>query len=83
LNAGRARLRPVLMTSIAMIAGMVPMAISQEAQASLARAVIGGLLLSTPTVLFVLPLIFSIVQGNASRISASIHPDDFLAERPE
>lgn len=83
LHAGRARLRPVLMTSIAMIAGMVPMAISQEAQASLARAVIGGLLLSTPTVLLVLPLIFSIVQGNARCVSASIHPDDILAERPE
>ncbi|HEY9869660.1 MAG TPA: efflux RND transporter permease subunit, partial [Candidatus Obscuribacterales bacterium] len=81
LNAGRARLRPVLMTSIAMIAGMVPMAISQEAQASLARAVIGGLLLSTPTVLLVLPLIFSIVQRNASRVTASIHPDDIPAER--
>jgi multidrug efflux pump subunit AcrB len=76
MNAGRARLRPVIMTSIAMIAGMIPMAISKEAQASLARAVIGGLAMSTPTVLLVLPLIFSIVQHNTKRVSASIHPDD-------
>jgi len=76
VNAGRARLRPVIMTSIAMIAGMIPMAISKEAQASLARAVIGGLAMSTPTVLLVLPLIFSIVQHYAKRTPASIHPDD-------
>lgn len=76
VNAGRSRLRPVIMTSIAMIAGMIPMAISKEAQASLARAVIGGLALSTPTVLLVLPLIFALVQHNVKRATASIHPDD-------
>lgn len=82
INAGRARLRPVIMTSIAMIAGMIPMAISKEAQASLARAVIGGLALSTPTVLLVLPLIFSLVQNKANRTTASIHPEDTDTETP-
>ncbi|MBY0550403.1 MAG: efflux RND transporter permease subunit [Candidatus Obscuribacterales bacterium] len=76
MSAGRERLRPVLMTSIAMISGMVPMAISAEAQASLARAVIGGLLVSTPCVLLIMPLIFSIARARSSRTSASIHPED-------
>ncbi len=74
--AGRERLRPVLMTSIAMISGMVPMAISAEAQASLARAVIGGLLVSTPCVLLIMPIVFSIARRKTGRTSASIHPDD-------
>ena len=74
--AGRERLRPVLMTSIAMISGMVPMAISAEAQASLARAVIGGLLVSTPCVLLIMPLVFSIARNKSGRTSPSIHPDD-------
>lgn len=76
LFAGRERLRPVLMTSIAMTAGMVPMALSADAQASLARAVIGGLLMSTPSVLLMLPAIFSLVQGKANLAGPSIHPDD-------
>lgn len=76
LTAGRERLRPVMMTSIAMVAGMIPMALSADAEASLARAVIGGLLVSTPTVLLILPLMFSMVRQNAPRQSASIHPED-------
>ncbi len=74
--AGRERLRPVLMTSIAMISGMVPMALSAEAEASLARAVIGGLLVSTPCVLLIMPLIFSIARSKTGRSLASIHPED-------
>lgn len=80
ITAGRERLRPVLMTSIAMISGMVPMAISEEAQASLARAVIGGLLVSTPCVLLIMPLVFSIARRKTGRKSASIHPDDLKAD---
>lgn len=78
IEAGRERLRPVLMTSIAMIAGMVPMAMSAGAQASLARAVIGGLLMSTPTVLIILPVVFSMMQEKAKRTSASLHPEDVV-----
>ncbi len=83
MEAGRERLRPVLMTSLAMIAGMIPMATTAGAQASLGRAVIGGLLLSTPTVLLILPLIFSVVQQSAERTSGSIHPDDTLGVNNE
>jgi multidrug efflux pump subunit AcrB len=74
-----ARIRPVLMTSIAMIAGMIPMALGMgeggDRTAPLGRAVIGGLLFSTPSVLLVLPLIYSIVQRKASRKGASVLPD--------
>ncbi|HWX42737.1 MAG TPA: efflux RND transporter permease subunit, partial [Blastocatellia bacterium] len=76
----RSRLRPILMTSMAMIAGMVPMALALgeggEQTAPLGRAVIGGLVASTVAVLTVLPLVFAMVQRRAGRGSVSIHPDD-------
>ena len=72
------------MTSIAMIAGMCPMALAfgegGEQTAPLGRAVIGGLAASTIAVLAVLPLIFAMVQRNASRASASLHPKDDVSE---
>jgi multidrug efflux pump subunit AcrB len=74
------RLRPILMTSCAMTAGMVPMALGWseggEQTAPLARAVIGGLVAATIATLIVLPTVFSLVQGWASRESASLDPDD-------
>jgi multidrug efflux pump subunit AcrB len=74
------RLRPIIMTSVAMIAGMLPMAIGHgeggEQVAPLGRAVIGGLLFSTLAVLFILPLIFSWVQGKATIQSVSLDPTD-------
>jgi multidrug efflux pump subunit AcrB len=78
--AAAERLRPVLMTSLAMVAGMLPMALaigrgSQET-APLGRAVIGGLLAATVTTLFVLPTVFGIVQRRASLASPSLDPDD-------
>jgi len=80
------RLRPILMTSIAMIAGMLPMALALgeggEQTAPLGRAVIGGLIASTVAVLMIVPLVFTIVQRGASRESVSQHPDDVLAEEP-
>jgi multidrug efflux pump subunit AcrB len=67
LNAGFVRLRPVLMTALAMIIGMVPMALGLgdggEQNAPLGRAVIGGLLLATVATLFFVPVFFSIVHG--------------------
>ena len=63
--AGRTRIRPVLMTAAAMIAGMVPMAIGgpgEEQNAALARAVIGGLLFATPTTLLVVPYLFAMLR---------------------
>jgi multidrug efflux pump subunit AcrB len=80
VEGARSRLRPILMTSLAMIAGMVPMALGLgeggDQTAPLGRAVIGGLLASTVTTLVVLPAIFALVQGRAHRRSASLHPDD-------
>jgi len=70
------RMRPILMTSIAMIAGMIPMALAAEVTAPLGRAVIGGLLAATITNLTVLPFAFSIVQRRAATTSPSLNPDD-------
>jgi multidrug efflux pump subunit AcrB len=70
------RMRPILMTSAAMIAGMIPMALAAEVTAPLGRAVIGGLFAATIVNLTVLPFVFSIVQGRADRSSASLNPDD-------
>jgi len=74
------RLRPIIMTSIAMIAGMLPMAIGHGeggGQVSpLGRAVIGGLLFSTAAVLTMLPLIFSWIQGKMTTQSVSLDPTD-------
>jgi len=67
LNAGFVRLRPVLMTALAMMIGMVPMALGMgdggEQNAPLGRAVIGGLLLATVATLFFVPAFFSLVHG--------------------
>jgi len=80
IHAAQTRMRPILMTSMAMIAGMIPMAIgfgegSQQA-APLGRAVIGGLLFATATTLLILPLLFSIVQEHAAVRSSSLDPED-------
>jgi multidrug efflux pump subunit AcrB len=76
IHAAQSRMRPILMTSIAMVAGMVPMAVSAGQSASLGRAVIGGLTMSTLSVLTLLPLVFMIIQNSASVRSPSLHPDD-------
>jgi multidrug efflux pump subunit AcrB len=71
LNAGFVRLRPVLMTAMAMIIGMVPMALGLgdggEQNAPLGRAVIGGLLLATVATLFFVPAFFSFIHGRIER----------------
>ena len=80
IGAAVTRLRPILMTSVAMMAGMVPMAMAfgegGEQTAPLGRAVIGGLAASTVAVLFVLPFVFAVAQRRAARQSSSRHPDD-------
>jgi multidrug efflux pump subunit AcrB len=67
LNAGFVRLRPVIMTALAMIIGMTPMSLGLgdggEQNAPLGRAVIGGLLLATVATLFFVPVFFSVVHG--------------------
>ncbi|NLU94237.1 efflux RND transporter permease subunit [Chitinophaga sp. Ak27] len=78
------RLRPILMTSIAMVAGMIPMASglgeAGDQTAPLGRAVIGGLIASTMASLFILPLIFSWVQQKTSVKSVSLDPEDENSE---
>jgi multidrug efflux pump subunit AcrB len=80
VEGARHRLRPILMTSCAMIAGMVPMALAlgegSEQTAPLARAVIGGLLAATVTTLLIVPSLFAVVQGRARVRSVSLDPDD-------
>jgi multidrug efflux pump subunit AcrB len=70
LQAGFTRLRPVLMTALAMIIGMVPMALGLgdggEQNAPLGRAVIGGLIFATVATLFFVPTVFSIIHGRGS-----------------
>ncbi len=79
-DAAAERLRPVLMTSLSMIAGMIPMALAigegAEETAPLGRAVIGGLAAATLATLFLLPTIFGIIQRNASTESGSLDPED-------
>src|SRR5207253_1171262 len=80
IHGARTRMRPILMTSMAMIAGMVPMVLGigegSQQTAPLGRAVIGGLLFATAATLLVVPLVFSLVQERASVKSPSLDPDD-------
>ena len=80
VEGASSRLRPILMTSSAMIAGMVPMATGLgeggDQTAPLGRAVIGGLLGATTATLVVLPAIFATLQRDSTRRTASINPDD-------
>ena len=78
LAAGFTRFRPVLMTALAMIIGMVPMALGfgegGEQNAPLGRAVIGGLLLATVATLFFVPAFFAVLHGRrAARAAAAGH----------
>ncbi|MBS1627900.1 MAG: efflux RND transporter permease subunit [Bacteroidetes bacterium] len=74
------RLRPILMTSLAMIAGMIPMASgigeSGDQSAPLGRAVIGGLIASTFAALFIVPLVYGWIQQKKSFHSISLLPED-------
>ena len=68
IEAGRIRFRPIIMTALAMILGMLPMALSlgsgSEQNAPLGRAVIGGLFVATVSTLFVVPAVYSIFSRN-------------------
>ncbi len=80
VHGAHSRLRPVLMTAIAMIVGMIPMALglseSGQQSAPLARAVIGGLLGSTITTLLIMPVIYAIVHHEKPTHTASLDPID-------
>ncbi|MFA7307891.1 MAG: efflux RND transporter permease subunit [Hyphomicrobium sp.] len=78
LESGYVRIRPVLMTALAMIIGMAPMALGLgeggEQNAPLGRAVIGGLIFATAATLFVVPIVFSLMH----RRKAAAKPTDFI-----
>ncbi len=84
VEGAASRLRPILMTSFAMVAGMIPMALGLgeggEQTAPLGRAVIGGLIAATIATLLVLPAIFSVIQPDSARKTASIHPEELPRE---
>lgn len=79
-QAASVRMRPIIMTTVAMVAGMLPMAIGHgeggDQVSPLGRAVIGGLIFSTFAVLIILPLLFAWVQGKATTQSVSLDPED-------
>ena len=79
VEGARTRLRPILMTSFAMIAGMAPLALGLgeggDQTAPLGRAVVGGLAMATFATLFVLPSVFAILTSKKVR-SASLDPED-------
>jgi hydrophobic/amphiphilic exporter-1 (mainly G- bacteria), HAE1 family len=70
LSAGRIRLRPIIMTTVAMIFGMIPLALAigegAEQRAPMARAVIGGLITSTLLTLFVVPVVYTLLDDAVS-----------------
>jgi len=80
ITAAKGRLRPIVMTGCAMIAGMIPMSLGveqgSEQNAPLGRAVIGGMALATFATLLVLPAVFTLLLSRASNQSPSLDPDD-------
>jgi multidrug efflux pump subunit AcrB len=82
LDAGRTRLRPVLMTALAMVIGMLPMSLGLgeggEQNAPLGRAVIGGLVLATAATLFVVPVLYSLIRTEPP--TSHLLDQRFLAE---
>jgi multidrug efflux pump subunit AcrB len=84
VESARGRLRPILMTSLAMVAGMIPTALALgeggEQSAPLGRAVIGGLVASTLATLVFLPAVYVVVGRKGRARSASLDPDDPMNE---
>ena len=79
VEGGQGRLRAILMTASAMIAGMIPLAVGTGERAEIAplgRAVIGGLFMATIATLVVLPSFYTLVQARARTRSPTLHPDD-------
>jgi multidrug efflux pump subunit AcrB len=87
VEGAQSRLRPILMTTSAMVLGMLPLALGAAQTAPLGRAVIGGLIGGTLATLFVLPISFALVQSRSRRGSPSLDPYDsassFYASGPQ
>ena len=84
-EAATLRLRPILMTALAMVVGMIPMASgigeAGDQSSPLGRAVIGGLVASTFAALFILPLVFAWAQGKTGTKSVSLEANDEESSR--
>jgi len=76
IEGAQSRLRPILMTTSAMVLGMLPLALGAAQTAPLGRAVIGGLIGGTVATLLILPASFALVQSRARRTSPSLDPYD-------
>jgi multidrug efflux pump subunit AcrB len=74
MEAGATRFRPVLMTALAMMIGMAPMAIEPGQNSPLGRAVIGGLLFATFATLLFVPALFTIAHGRKSSQAEAAQP---------
>jgi HAE1 family hydrophobic/amphiphilic exporter-1 len=90
LSAARIRLRPIIMTTVAMIFGMVPLAMAlgegAEQRAPMGRAVIGGLITSTVLTLFVVPVVYTMLDdfvGLFRKKGAAVQAHPPVARRPE
>lgn len=87
MTAGQVRLRPIMMTTMAMIFGMLPMAIGlsdgAELQTSMGRAVIGGVITSTLLTLVVVPVVYSYLDSWGRRIAARISRKKSIAAAPQ
>jgi multidrug efflux pump subunit AcrB len=79
-QAGRTRLRPVVMTAVAMLVGMIPMAMGLgeggEQNAPLGRAVIGGLIFATAATLFIVPVVYSMLRTQTPQVFDQIEAND-------
>lgn len=84
LVAAKSRFRPILMTAMAMLAGMLPIALGMgeggEQVAPLGQAVMGGLISSTATILLIVPLIFGLIMKKAAQTEPSLDPDDVASK---
>jgi HAE1 family hydrophobic/amphiphilic exporter-1 len=84
VEAGRARLRPILMTTFALIAGMIPVALGQgegaDFRAPLGRAIIGGVITSTVLTLLVIPTFYDILSGMRDRLGRMLGRGDAAAK---
>jgi multidrug efflux pump subunit AcrB len=82
MEAGATRFRPVLMTALAMVVGMLPMAIEAGQNQPLGRAVIGGLLFATVATLMFVPTVFAIVHRNDAKRAAETSPSENASPSP-
>ena len=87
IEAGRARLRPILMTTLALIAGMIPVALGHgegaDFRAPLGRAIIGGVITSTLLTLLVIPTFYDILAGTRDRVRRLFGRDGPRRRHPE